>query len=304
MSWNGKKLVLGTALWGWGTDKVAAFDLLDAYVSAGGRAVDAASNYPINGVAEDCGKAMRWLAEWCQQNPETTLSVLVKIGSLNNSGKPDFDLTPATIYRHESRLRDLFGDNLSAIAVHWDDRTMAEVGAIAETVGALADIKSRGLNIGLSGVKSPEAYLAVAPNLSSEWLIQVKENPLTCSARLAYRKSFPCAKYFAYGINMGGVKNLEDEESASVTLRGISVPGELLDRISNYIVQHKDTAPVLSSIVEFSLALAASNPHLHGLIIGPRNLSQLEHTFQLCERAGPNSSLYEQLCEGLQLYRS
>lgn len=302
MSWNGKKLVLGTALWGWGVDKVAAFDLLDAYASAGGRTVDTASNYPINGVAEDCGKAMEWLAEWCQQNPETTLSVLVKIGSLNNSGKPDFDLTPATIYRHESRLRDLFGDNLSAIAVHWDDRTMAEVGAIAETVGALADIKSRGLDIGLSGVKSPEAYLAAAPNLSSEWLIQVKENPLTCSARLAYRKSFPCAKYFAYGINMGGVKHLDDKAAASVTLRGISVPEELVERISNYIAQDRGIKPRLASIVEFSLALAVFNPNLHGLVIGPRNLTQLSHTIQFCQKIGGNSHLYSKICGALKLY--
>lgn len=302
MSKNKKILALGTALWGWGVDKLTAFELLDTFVAAGGRMIDAAANYPINGVAADCGKAMKWLAEWCQQNPDVILSVLVKVGSLDNSGKPDFDLNPVALFEHERRLRDLFGSNLSVIAVHWDNRTLAEVSAIEETVGAMADIKSRGLGIGFSGVKSPDAYLKAAPALASEWLIQVKENPLTNKARITYSQSFPDAKYFAYGINMGGVKKLRDKARASVTLRGISIPEELVDRVSSYIAQEKDTKPQLRSMVEFSLALATTNPHLHGLIIGPRNPSQLNHTLQFCESVGNNYSIYEQLCESLQLY--
>ncbi|MCR6652798.1 MAG: hypothetical protein NVV73_15530 [Cellvibrionaceae bacterium] len=168
----------------------------------------------------------------------------------------------------------------------------------------MADINSRGLGIGFSGVKSPEIYLAAAPELASSWLIQVKENPLTRSSRVVYSERFPSAKYFAYGVNMGGVKKLEDNAQASVTLRGIPVPEELVDRISNYIAQNKNVKLQLSSVVEFSLALAVTNPHLHGLIIGPRNPSQLSHTLQFCESVGGNSSIYEQFCKNLQLYKS
>lgn len=301
MSEEKKTLVLGTALWGWGVDKKTAFELVDSFVSSGGKTVDAATNYPINGVAEDSGKALEWLAEWCQRNPQLALSILVKVGSLDNTGKPDFDLSPETIYRHEQRLRDLFEDRLSAISVHWDNRGAEDTDAIKETIGAMADINGRGLGIGFSGVKSPEIYLTAAPELASKWLIQVKENPMTRSSRIAYSQRFPSAKYFAYGINMGGVKDLVENAQASVALRGITIPEEIVGRISGYISRNKNICPSLVGVVEFSLALAVSNPHLSGLIIGPRNLSQLKHTIEFCRKISNDPSIYSELCNALNL---
>jgi hypothetical protein len=48
MSATTKKLMLGTAQWGWSVSKVEAFQLLDIWLKAGHKAVDCATNYPIN----------------------------------------------------------------------------------------------------------------------------------------------------------------------------------------------------------------------------------------------------------------
>ncbi|MFM7399869.1 MAG: aldo/keto reductase, partial [Bacteroidota bacterium] len=43
-----KELVLGTAQWGWTIGREKAFEILEHWLNTGFRAVDCATNYPIN----------------------------------------------------------------------------------------------------------------------------------------------------------------------------------------------------------------------------------------------------------------
>lgn len=297
-----KQIMLGTALWGWGVEKREVFALLDAFVDLGGQYIDAATNYPINGVAEDFGRAAAWLGEWLNSNTGTKLSVLLKVGSKNNLGSPDADLSPEVFAQAEKRYQEIFRGNLSALAVHWDGREKADTSAIAATIHCLDEIHQRGLQIGFSGVKSPEIYQAVAPHLADKWMIQVKENALTQTARSQYSPYFPKAQYIAYGINMGGVKSRSNDSNSSVSLRNIQQPLELVDRILAFVESDNFLEPKPESLIEFSLALAIFNPYLSGVITGPRNLSQLKHTFEFSRAIQPDPKVYARLCAAVPLY--
>lgn len=298
-----KKIMLGTALWGWGVNKEEAFTLLDAFVDLGGQYIDTATNYPINGVPEDFGLAAVWLGEWLKSNTGTKLSVLLKVGGKNNLGSPDVDLAPEIFLQAERRYQEIFRDNLYALAVHWDIREKADASAIAATIGCLDEIHQRGLQIGFSGVKSPEIYRSVAPHLADKWMIQVKENALTQAARSQYAPYFPDAQYVAYGINMGGVKSRSNDSNSSVSLRNIQQPMELIERILAFVESDNFLEPKPENLIEFSLALAVFNPHLSGLIIGPRNLDQLTHTCSFLRAMQPDPDIYARICAATCLYK-
>ena len=73
-------LILGTAMWGWTTSPAMAMTLLDQFYAAGGRAVDTATNYPINKNPGDFRQAERMLADWIRATmTEATPLVLASI---------------------------------------------------------------------------------------------------------------------------------------------------------------------------------------------------------------------------------
>lgn len=300
---SSKQVILGSALWGWGVDKEEVFRILDAFATSGGEVVDTASNYPINGIATDCGRASQWLAEWIKQNQSTELSVLLKVGAVDNSGSPYADLSAASLRDAVARYQELFSGRVSVVAIHWDSRGRGDISAVSESLGELKELRKSGLRVGFSGVNHPEIYRELAPELSDEWWIQVKENALTRAARQHYSPHFPNAKYLAYGINMGGVKNRSAHSDSSVALRGISPPEELVERISSFLREEKMWSQRPQSIVEFSLALAMSNPNLAGLIVGPRNVEQLQHTLNFSKERLFDNELYEKICSEVPLYR-
>lgn len=275
-----KEIILGTALWGWGVTRIEAFHLIERYLESGGMVIDTATNYPINRCKEDFGLAIKWLKEWMDLYPNEKFSLIVKIGSKNNMGGPEFDLNPNSIFETTKLLRDTFGDFLSCISVHWDNRGSESQDqlSISQTVEAMGKIRESGLNIGLSGIKDPEQYYCANPALSSEWIIQVKENFLTNQARLNYEKFFPKAKYFAYGINMGGLKLENNNSASSINLRGIKVEESFVNRIRVLLESNHGVEPRPISLNQLSLAFAYFNDSLSGVIIGPRNTQQFDET--------------------------
>lgn len=272
-----KQVLLGTALWGWGVEKKEAFVLLDTFVQAGGDLVDVATNYPINAQAEDYGLAVRWLCEWLQNNSQSALRVLVKVGSVNNTGGADSDLTPSKMRRTIAELREALGGNLFNVSVHWDNRggEANEEVAVEQTVRLLQAWHKEGYSVGLSGIKYPELYAQFAPELCSKWWIQVKENISTDVARVHYRRHFPNAKYVAYGINLGGLKEQPPQAGDSYQLRNLEYPIELVEQLRVFIHSRADFNPLASNFYELALLLAYCNPNLYGVIVGARNAKQL-----------------------------
>jgi len=272
--------VLGTALWGWGVNRNDAYELLENFFENGGASIDTATNYPINKCNQDFGTAIKWLEDWKASNPNSKFSLIIKIGSIDNMGSAEIDLSAKNIIATKNRLRDKFEDSLSCISIHWDNRggDMNDSCLIDETVEAMSKIEASGIAIGISGIKFPELYYKSNPALADKWMIQVKENFSTCLARDTYQDFFPRAKYLAYGINLGGLKTESPESDSSIELRKISIPLSLIEKISNYINLDHGFDPRPATLNELALAISHNNPSLSGAIIGPRNKKQLMNT--------------------------
>ena len=277
-----KTLVLGTALWGWGVNRETAHQILDRYVALGGCIVDTAVNYPINKRPEDFSMAVNWIADWVNKKGDGVLSIIVKIGPKDNMGGLEVNLERSAILDSVDFFRDRFGASLAAVAVHFDNRgeDMNDADAIAETVDTLAELNKSGLSIGFSGVRYPELYLKAAPELAEKWWIQVKENALTNESRLHYSSFFSKARYLAYGINMGGIKEVPPDEKSSLALRGINRPTSLVKRLSSFLKSNHNLYPAPMNLNELALITSFLNSALSGLIIGPRNVAQLESTMR------------------------
>lgn len=282
---DNKKLVLGTALWGWGIERREAYQLLEHFLQSGGSIVDTATNYPINKHKEDFGLAVSWMADWVQQHGDSSLELIVKIGSRDNMGSPDVNLTPDHIERAADTLKNQFANELSCISIHWDNRADDEhqMAAIAQTVEAMSKLEQAGLSIGLSGIKYPQLYFKADPALAEKWIIQVKENFMTRAAREAYQTWFPKAMYLAYGINLGGLKIEAPKTNSSIELRQINIPQLLTERLGHFLNSDHGFEPRPMTLNELALAASYVNPTLSGVVIGPRNLQQLENTLAYWE---------------------
>lgn len=297
---DNKKLVLGTALWGWGIERREAYQLLEHFLQSGGSIVDTATNYPINKHKEDFGLAVSWMADWVQQHGDSSLELIVKTGSRDNMGSPDVNLTPDHIERTADALRNQFASALSCISIHWDNRADDEhqMAAIVQTVEAMSKLEQAGLSIGLSGIKHPELYFKADPALAEKWIIQVKENFMTRAARETYQIWFPKAKYLAYGINLGGLKIEAPKTNSSIELRQINIPQLLTERLGYFLNSDHGFEPRPVTLNELALAGTYVNPALSGVVIGPRNLEQLENTLAYWELLQQNAKKNK----GLQVF--
>lgn len=276
---KGKVLVLGTALWGWGIERHEAYKILEKFVECGGSMVDTATNYPINKRADDHGLALKWLAEWLSVNG-LPLSIMIKIGSVDNMGSETTNLTSDNILHSADHFRDKLGEAFSSIAIHWDNRSIEDNRNhdIENTVSAMTALEASGIAIGLSGIKYPELYYKANPALSEKWIIQVKENATTCADRERYQCFFPQAKYLAYSINLGGVKIEAPRHDSSIALRDIHIPQSTIDKLVDFLKSDHGLEPKPNSLNELALIQSYMNPALSGVIISPRNVEQLVDT--------------------------
>ncbi|MBK1656096.1 aldo/keto reductase [Allochromatium vinosum] len=286
---DSKVIMLGTALWGWGVDKETAHRMLDLFIDRGGQWIDTATNYPINANPEDFGRANQYIANWLISNPSSDLQIFCKIGSLDNSGKPDCNLSASAILTSTEILRGIFFEQLAGIACHWDNRFQEN--EITETIDAIEILHKEGFQIGFSGVKYPEIYRRCAPQLSDQWWIQVKENANTRYARDQYSKYFPSARYIAYGINMGGVKTSPDHyrSNSSMNLRKLEEPDKAV-QLRRFLSEIQDIEPRPKTLNELAMLATYANPEIHGFIIGPRSIEQLQQSLDYLEALRSSSA--------------
>lgn len=280
-----KRLILGTALWGWGVDKRDAFQILDHFVENGGSLIDVATNYPINKIPSDYGLALEYISGWIRSRRHKGLQVILKLGAIDNLGSSQFDLSRGRIESMVEEAHNLLSESLFCVSVHWDNRgqTLDDYAGIEETAEALRELNEKGFKIGLSGIRNPAAYQEFLGACCEDLWIQVKENLLTHSARDNYEQVFPNAKYLAYGLNMGGLKIEKYRSKSSRELRNITHPEWLVDSVKSFVADN-GLYPQVTSVSDLTLFHAFCNEKLSGVILGPRTQAQLKGALELWNR--------------------
>ena len=276
-------LVLGTAQWGWNVSRHEAFQLLDHWLKAGYRRIDAATNYPINKNPEDFRAAEKILHEYVHAHGLQDLHITMKVGSLDNMRTPDVNLSPSFLMMMADEYCRLLGSNLRCMMLHWDNRS--DEAAIRETLEALVTVKKdHGVDPGLSGIAHPEAYAVVNEGLELSFDIQLKNNVLQSDLpRYAPLESQRLHRFFAYGINAGGVKidgvyperstllqRGGDPEKAEATLQRIRT---LLPKLNTDFVR-----PPVKTMNHIGLLYTALHPAFSGILLGVSSMAQLRET--------------------------
>ena len=281
-----KTLLLGTAQWGWTVPRDQAFRLLDTWLAAGYRQVDAATNYPINKIPADFRASERILREYIRAHGLHDLKITMKIGSLDNLRTPDIDLAPSFIYMIAEEYLRLFDTNLQTIMLHWDNREDEQ--PILDTLKALSRIQQEfKLRPGVSGVKYPQAYARANRETGLVFDIQIKHNILHSDLQhyipLTGAEAGRRHRLFVYGINAGGLK-LEGPYPAGSTYlarggnpgKDFTVIGKIVQMLPEW--NRVPTRPPISVMNEIGLVFAGLQPETDGIILGVSSAGQLQES--------------------------
>ena len=264
-------------MWGEWVKESEVYNLLDIFYDSDFRAIDIATNYPINGKKQSFKQALIWLNHWCQANQCKDLEIYLKIGSNSNQRTNEINLSSSFLAKEINEYLELFTSNLSTIGIHWDNRGSSshENSMILKTLETVYDFKKNyNLNIGFSGIKNPEIYKPMLSNFDTNPMFQVKENLLTSKSRKKYMDHFEAATYIAYGINFGSSKRQLSEEDFLGFIKN-HISGKMI-----FAEEAFDRLIDIKSISEFSILYAELNPHLTGYIIAPSSAQQLKSSIK------------------------
>jgi aryl-alcohol dehydrogenase-like predicted oxidoreductase len=278
-----KQLLLGTAQWGWSVSSATAFQLLDEWLRQGYTAIDGATNYPINRQAADFRAAEKILREYVRAHGLHNLDITMKVGSLDNMRSPEVNLAPSFIQMMAEEYLRLFDQNIKCLMLHWDNRHVTQ--DIQDTLMALERVQNTfGLRPGLSGIAHPEVYAQVLAELNIACDIQLKVNVLQDDfvryAPLVQQKKH---RFFAYGINAGGVKIEENYTSDSTFLMRGGQPEKTTKTLAHLRAILPDlnlafVRPPLKTMNHVGLMVAALHPHTEGVLLGVSSMAQLRET--------------------------
>lgn len=276
-------LILGTAMWGWNTNKETAFALLDEWYAQGFRQVDTATNYPIDKNPAHFRLAENILLEWIKTHGIDDLKVMMKIGSVNNLFTPEHILTKSFVLMMSDEYRHLFKNNLATIMVHWDNRENSE--EINKTLEAFLTLKNSGFKIGLSGIKWPDLYFELNKNWSLDFLIQIKHN-IIYSDYHRYADFHGKPRFITYGINAGGLKLNADNYSEKSTLktRGGNIDNEppILQKIKKIISEFNLTTnkPPITAFYQVGMINAFYHKDVSGILLGTSKVEQIRENIR------------------------
>ncbi|MEL6658086.1 MAG: aldo/keto reductase [Bacteroidota bacterium] len=274
-------LVLGTAMWGWTLTQDECFRIMDAYYEQGGRWVDGATNYPINKNLADFRRAEQILSAWIASRGVEDLSVIMKVGSINNLYTLENNLNTSFLLLCAQEYQQRFGQQLACLMVHWDNRT--EASEIKESLLTLSETPN--VSVGLSGIKHPEVYASVLSDLGwSQLWLQLKHN-VVYSDYERCQALHPFVRCIAYGINAGGLKlNMSAyTDRASLMARGgqpekhqklvvaLSALSEQLEQVAG--------RPHPQKMNHLGMLYALLHPGIERVLIGVSKVEQLNDSF-------------------------
>lgn len=281
-----KNVMLGTAMWGWSINRDSAFRILDAFYNSGGRKIDTANNYPINGVPENYQFAIKLISEWVKLNKVRDLNVTLKVGSVTNEKSDLNDLSFNYLKDQHVMFTELLDGGLKCFMIHWDNRFLKE--QIESSLEILPILRREGQTLGISGIKHPELYAALLANYDDVIEVQVKQNFLNNG--LQHYKNFSESKYqfWAYGIACSGLKLNKSEYHANSYVSLARQKGfhdsmltdEHVKKINNVF----DALPFIRNLYHLGVVVSELNESLEGYIIAPSSVEQLKDIIKLKEQ--------------------
>jgi hypothetical protein len=89
---------------------------------------------------------------------------------------------------------------------------------------------------------------------------------------------------------MGGLKSEPFSKDSSLALRGIKCPVDVVKRLTGFLTSNHGLKPVPQNLNELALSISYLNPELSGVVIGSRNVEQVENTIRFWVRLKTESS--------------
>jgi aryl-alcohol dehydrogenase-like predicted oxidoreductase len=287
-----KNICLGTAMWGWSVEQSTVFAILDSFYEFGGRYIDTANNYPLNGNASDYRKSPLFLSQWCHSRKVSDLKITCKIGSVSNSNTPNNDLTPDYLQKQVKYYMDLFNDNFYCAMLHWDNRS--DINEIEGSLLGLDILSQYNIELGLSGISHPSIYAdLLLKRMPRSINIQVKHNFLHSGLENFQSLSSFSPKIWAYGISASGLKLSPQEynsKSYVSLVRGKNYHNEMLnENIKAALKKCIATNHFLENIYHLSIAFAEQEEQLFGYLVAPTKLEQMQDILRFVEQLSVNS---------------
>ena len=117
-------LNLGANPFGWTADQDASFDILDAFVAAGGNFIDTADSYAMWQEGSDGGDSERVLGAWLAARPGNRDKVVI---ATKSGGRPGVDgrSRESTVTAVDGSLERLGLDTIDVFYYHYDDENVS-----------------------------------------------------------------------------------------------------------------------------------------------------------------------------------
>lgn len=272
-------LSLGGNVFGWTADRETSFDVLDAYVAAGGNIVDTADGYSAWVPGNTGGDSERILGQWFDARGNRDDVVL----ATKVSQHPDFPGLAADNIRRaaDASLERLGSEYIDLYYAHFDDETVP----LEETVAALSGLVDAGKvrYIGISNY-TPERIeewfrITEAEGLHRAVALQPHYNLVERSYEqtfrpLAERENLGVFPYFALasGFLTGKYRDGVTVDSARAT-----GAAKYLDDTGRAVLAALDEVAAAhdASVASVSLAWLAAQPTVTAPIASARTLDQL-----------------------------
>ncbi|NKQ57907.1 aldo/keto reductase [Amycolatopsis sp. K13G38] len=271
-------LVLGGNVFGWTADRETSFEVLDAFVEAGGTHIDTADSYSQWAPGNEGGESETILGAWLADHGAGT-TIASKVGqSKHRPGLAPDNIRAALA----DSLRRLGRDSLDLYYAHFDD----EDRPIEEIARTFSRVREEGL-IGAIGVSNFSAdriaaWLQIAeregwhaPTVIQKEYSLVERGIEADIVPLAREHGLSVLTYYSLGRGFLTGKYRDDTPVADSPRAGIAA-GYLDDR-GRAVLAALDDVSARHGTVPAAIALAwlATRPQVGGVIASGRNTAQL-----------------------------
>jgi aryl-alcohol dehydrogenase-like predicted oxidoreductase len=285
------ELCMGTMQFGWTADEDTSHKVLNAAYEAGINFIDTADIYSNWVEGNPGGVSEEIIGNWMEKHniPRDKVVLATKVRGPMSADPADQGLSRAHILKSaENSLKRMKTDYIDLYQAHWFDEDVP----IEETLGAFDELVKQG-KVRYIGCSNYPAWRLMQSLWAADVHNTARFNSLQPHYNLVHRKEFEselaevCCEYqigvIPYSPLAGGFLTGKYRKSEPIPTNS---RGETSQRIQGYFSEKNwdllDKMEALGnqkgifSISQVALAWLLANPVITSLIIGPKNLEQLE----------------------------